>query len=103
MEIKLSGTIREIPIEPITTYIVVNTQHGYLMTDPNPEADPAFIFTKDIAQATTFTNFEEVKTLCDKYIASAWMCNTLVDPRYMPCYSPFNKFNRDIDELRRIT
>ena len=61
MNITLSGVMREIPIE--RQYIIVHTRYGYLSKVGDGLLSD---FSKDIADAVTFTNFEQVKTLCDE-------------------------------------
>ena len=95
MNITLSGVMREIPIE--RQYIIVHTRYGYLSKVGDGLLSD---FSKDIADAVTFTNFEQVKTLCDTYMACAWMREG--NGSYKSYYEPSNKFNPDtLDEIRR--
>ena len=78
-------------------YIIVHTRYGYLSKVGDGLLSD---FSKDIADAVTFTNFEQVKTLCNTYMACAWMREG--DNPYRPYYEPSNKFNHDtLDEIRR--
>lgn len=78
-------------------YIIVHTRYGYLSKiGDSPLSD----FSKDIADAVTFTNFDQVKTLCDTYMACAWMREG--NSSYKPYYEPSNKVDYSmIDKIRR--
>lgn len=87
--------VNDTPID--RQYIIVHTRYGYLSKVGDGLLSD---FSKDIADAVTFTNFEQVKTLCNTYMACAWMREG--DNPYRPCYEPSNKFNTDtLDEIRR--
>jgi len=87
-------------------YIIVHTDRGYLAYNKVSEQgkygealSPSF--TKDIAHATTFTNFQSVKTLCNMYMASAWSRED-DSQKFSECYTPKNTFNMlELTLLRR--
>lgn len=78
-------------------YIIVHTRYGYMS---NVSDGFSSDFSKDIANAVRFTNFEQVKTLCDTHMACAWVCEN-GKPIKM-CYEPSNTINHDmINRIRR--
>lgn len=87
-------------------YIVVHTKEGYLTHGTIANANdfgevPAFGFTKDIAYAAIFNKLEEVKSLCDRYMACAWVKESK-DSQYTMCYEPSKEVNWDaINSIRQ--
>lgn len=68
-------------------YIIVHTREGYAI-----DGGYGFLsFTKHIADATVFTNYEQVKTLCNRHLACAWVRDNEND-HYQPCYQPLNRY-----------
>lgn len=84
-------------------YIIVHTRNGYLAYGPcqQPQQGSDFTFTKDIADAAIFNKFEEVQSLCDRYMACAWVKES-GNSRYVACYEPGNQIDwYTINEIKR--